>query len=65
MSFLVILKYLSWDPFLDVTTCNLPMGSKLSLYADDMLLYKPIRSDGDYTDLQSDIDNLYKQLDVF
>ena len=34
------------------------MGSKLSLYADDMLLYKPIRVDGDYVDLQSDIDSL-------
>ena len=34
------------------------MGSKLSLYADHMLLYKPIRVDGDYVDLQSDIDSL-------
>jgi len=42
----------------DVTTCNLTVGSKLSLYADDMLLYKPIRVDGDYVDLQSDIDSL-------
>ena len=42
----------------DVTTCNLSVGSKLSLYADDMLLYKPIRVDGDYADLQSDIDSL-------
>ena len=32
------------------------MGSKLSFYTDDMLLYKPIRFDGDYVDLQSDID---------
>ena len=42
----------------DVTTCNLTVGSKLSLYADDMLLYKPITVDGDYVDLQSDIDSL-------
>ena len=42
----------------DVTTCNLSVGSKLSLYADDMLLYKPIRVDGDYVDLQSDVDSL-------
>ena len=34
------------------------MGSKLSLYADNVLLYKPIRVDGDYADLQSDIDSL-------
>ena len=26
----------------DVTTCNLSVGSKLSLYADDMLLYKHV-----------------------
>ena len=37
----------------------LTVGSKLSLYADDMLLYKPIRVDVDYVDLQSDIDSLY------
>ena len=46
--------------FDDDTTCNLSCnlsGSKLPLHADDVL-YKPIRFDGDYVDLQSDIDSL-------
>lgn len=33
-------------------------NSKISLYADDMLLFKTIKSNADYADLQKDIDNL-------
>ena len=34
-------------------------GSKLSLYADDMLLYKTISSDADYISLQQGIDLIH------
>ena len=39
---------------------NLPIsgGSKLVLYADDILLYRPISSQEDYALLQRDIDNI-------
>ena len=33
----------------------LPEGSKVALYADDMLLYRPICCPQDYVDLQNDI----------
>ena len=34
---------------------NLSPGSKISLYADDMMLFKIINSNADYIDLQNDI----------
>ena len=33
-------------------------GSKVTLYADDMLLYRPISCPQDYADLQNDIDTI-------
>ena len=41
-----------------VTNINLSNGSTLVLYADDMLLFKPISSEDDYTNLQGDVDSL-------
>ncbi len=41
------------------STQQLSVGSKLSLYADDMLLYKVISSAADYVELQQDIDQIY------
>ena len=43
----------------DITTLALSESSKLSLYADDMLLYKTISSTADYAELQQDIDLIY------
>jgi hypothetical protein len=43
----------------DITSLQLSEGTKVSLYADDMLLYKPISSDNDYMELQHDIDKVY------
>jgi len=43
----------------DVTELLLNEGSALNLYADDMLLYRPIKSLDDYTKLQEDIDRIY------
>ena len=34
----------------DITSLQLSEGTKVSLYADDMLLYKPISSDNDYVE---------------
>ena len=42
----------------DVTNIELSPGTLLSLYADDMLLYKQINSLNDYTDLQTDINKI-------
>jgi len=42
----------------DVTHSALSPGSKISLYADDMLLFKTITSTGNYVELQEDIDTL-------
>ena len=42
----------------DVSDTLLADGSTLNLYADDMLLYKPVRSPQDFRDLQSDIDRI-------
>ena len=42
----------------DITDIELSAGSNLVLYADDILLYRPIRNIGDYSALQVDIDAL-------
>jgi len=39
-----------------VSSLTLTDGSKLTMYADDILLYKPIRQPEDYNGLQTDID---------
>ena len=39
----------------DITLLHLSRGTKLSLYADDMLLYKEITAEMDYTELQNDV----------
>ena len=44
----------------DITSLQLSEGTKLSLYADDMLLYKTISSDTDYVELQQDIDAIHQ-----
>ena len=44
----------------DITSLQLSEGTKLSLYADDMLLYKTISSDTDYVELQQDIDTIHQ-----
>ena len=47
---LLLLSYID-----DITSLELSRGTKLTLYADDMLLYKTIASDRDYIELQEDI----------
>jgi len=42
----------------DITDINISMESRLDLYADDILLFRPIRTIGDYSALQADIDAL-------
>ena len=42
----------------DISKVNLSSGSMLVLYADDILLYRPISSVDDYRGLQADIDML-------
>ena len=42
----------------DIVNTSLSPGSKISLYADDMMLFKIINSNADYIDLQNDIDGL-------
>ena len=42
----------------NVNDLILSPGSKLVLYADDILLYRPIVSKNDYTLLQRDVDAL-------
>ena len=44
----------------DLTNLHLSDGAKLSLYADDILLYKVIHTDSDYVHLQQDIDNIFE-----
>lgn len=43
----------------DVTNINLSRGSELRLFADDILLFRPISSNSDYDKLQHDIDRLF------
>ena len=42
----------------DIVNTSLSPGSKISLYADDMMLFKIIKSNADYIDLHNDIDGL-------
>ena len=42
----------------DIVNTSLFLGSKISLYADDIMLFKIINSNADYVDLQNDIDGL-------
>ena len=44
----------------DLTNLHLSQKSTLSLYADDMLLYKPITSDISYVEMQQDINCLFQ-----
>ena len=44
----------------DITKVTLSQGSKLVLYADDILLYRPICTSEDYFVLQQDIDSISK-----
>ena len=41
-----------------ISKLNLSQGTKLVLYADDILLYKPITNNGDSGDLQKDVDTI-------
>ena len=47
----------------DVSSISLSEGSTLNLFADDMLLYKPIKSSVDFNNLQSDIDKVSEWVD--
>ena len=42
----------------DITEIQLSSGSVLNLFADDMLLYKPITSQHDYQSLQEDVNRI-------
>ena len=42
----------------DITSVDLSLGSSLVLYADDILLFRPIHTIGDYSALQADINAL-------
>ena len=42
----------------DVNDAGLSEGSKLILYADDILLYRKIYTEEDYVALQQDVDSL-------
>ena len=42
-----------------VSSLSLSDGSKLTMYADDILLFKPIRYQEDYYDLQDDINTIH------
>ena len=43
-----------------ITSVPLSEGSKISLYADDMMLYKPISSSVDLTNLQKNVDSIFE-----
>ena len=45
-----------------MSTLELSNGSKLTIYADDILLYKPIGCPGNYIDLQNDIDLIFNSV---
>ncbi len=51
----LVLSYIYID---DVAGINLSVGSKIVLYADDILLYRPISLPEDLEHLQSDVDAL-------
>ena len=52
------LRALFWVPFFSYSTSMTSTESRLVLYADDILLFHPIRTIGDYSALQADIDAL-------
>ena len=43
-----------------VTEVPLSLASKLTLYADNMLVYKPVHSESCYSHLQRDINNIFQ-----
>ena len=43
-----------------VTEVCLSLATKLTLYADDMLVYKPVHSESCYPHLQRDINNIFQ-----
>ena len=43
----------------EICHLELSAGSKILVYADDVLLYKPIYSDSDTRDLQKDVDLIF------
>jgi len=45
-----------------VTALNLSEGTHMAVYADDILLYKPITCKEDYASLQSDIGAIHKSI---
>ena len=47
-----------------ITSTDLSTGSKISFYANDMLLFKTIKSNTDYNDLQQDIDSLNRWVTI-
>lgn len=47
-----------WPYINDINDLRLSAGSKLVLYADDILLYRPILSGNDYALVQQDVDVL-------
>ena len=50
-------------PFLiyihSISSVPLTEGSKISLYVDDMMLYKQITSSSDVTNVQKDVDSIF------
>ena len=47
----------------DITSLQLSSGTQVSVYADDILMYKAISSCTDYVPLQSDVDAVYQWAD--
>ena len=45
-------------PLLFLIYIDTNLSSKVSIYADDMMLLKTIQSSADYADMQNDIDSL-------
>ena len=43
-----------------VSSLALSSGSRITMYADDILLFKPVNGPEDYTSLQEDIDALFE-----
>ena len=54
---LLLLTYIN-----QVTALNLSEETRMAVYADDILLYKPITCTEDYTSLQSDIGAIHKSV---
>ena len=44
----------------DITNLHRSDQSRLSLYADDMLLYKPITSNTSYAEIQQDVNSIFQ-----